>query len=396
MKLNLKPSLLRNLLVSFLVFGVSVGMVFPFYAEFFVDWKPGMYVWFFVGCVVAGAVIGIVNYFLVKLVLLNKLKRIAEVANAISNKDVRHQCSMESHDLIGDIVGSFNRMSSTLRGMINSINEEANQLQNASDNLSGLTSTATAASENQLSQVEQVATAMNEMAATAEEVSRHTSQAATATQEANEQGDHAKVVVVEAMSAVDVLSDMVGSAARVIGDLEKESENIGNVLAVINGIAEQTNLLALNAAIEAARAGEQGRGFAVVADEVRTLATRTQASTEEISNMIDKLQSGTREAVRAMEQGGAQAQNGVELTEQAAEALAMIAGAMNTIMDMSGQIAEAAEEQNTVVEDVNRSVVSISDGVHEATQNMQLIDASSLEVNRLAHELRGLISDYKV
>ncbi len=396
MKINLQPSLLRNLLVSFLLFGIGVGMVFPFYAGFFVDWKPGMYVWFFVGCVVAGAIIGIVNYFLVKVILLNKLRRIAEVANAISNKDVSLQCSMESHDLIGDIVASFNRMSSTLRNMIHSINEEANQLQNASDNLSGLTRAATVASENQLAQVEQVATAMNEMAATAEEVSRHTSQAATATQEANQQGDHAKVVVVEAMSAVDVLSDMVGRAARVIADLEKESENIGNVLAVINGIAEQTNLLALNAAIEAARAGEQGRGFAVVADEVRTLATRTQASTEEISNMIDKLQSGTREAVQAMEQGGAQAQNGVELTEQAAEALAMIAGAMNTIMDMSGQIAEAAEEQNTVVEDVNRSVVTISDGVHEATENMQHIDASSVEVNRLAHELRDLISDFKV
>jgi len=201
--------------------------------------------------------------------------------------------------------------------------------------------------------------------------------------------------VVEAMGAVDMLADMVRSAAEVIGKLEQESENIGNVLAVINGIAEQTNLLALNAAIEAARAGDQGRGFAVVADEVRTLATRTQQSTEEISGMIERLQSGSREAVGAMEKGQEQALHGVDLTERAAEALAVIAGAITTIKDMSIQIASAAEEQNAVVEEVNRNAVTINDVASEATRNLDDINRSSSEVAQLASELHALIADFK-
>jgi len=390
------PSILRNLLISFLLFGTGVGFIFPFYAEFFVTWKPGMYPWFFVGCIIAGAVIGVVNYILVKTLLLKKLQRIAEIAQAISNKDISHQCNIVSHDIIGDIVNSFNHMTENLRNMITHISADSNQLHDASKLLTDLTQQATTDSLSQQSQVEQAATAMNQLAATAQEVARNAAQAASATNDANVQSDSAKVVVVESMSAVDRLADMVKHSTTVIAKLENESDNIGNVLSVINSIADQTNLLALNAAIEAARAGEHGRGFAVVADEVRTLANRTQDSTEEISAIIERLQSGSRDAVSSMDEGQTQAQKGVELTEQAAEALATIAGHISIVSEMSSQIANASNEQNIVVEEVNKTMVEINDVSTRTKESMLQIDEASLEVTHKAENLQDLISGFKL
>jgi len=394
--MKFKNSLLRQLAIAFLAFGASVGIIFPFFAEFFVEWKPGMYGWFFLGSLIAGTIIGVVNFWLVKVILLKKLKRIAEISAAISDKDLRHTCTIKSEDLIGEIVDSFNLMIETLRNMIGKINDEASYLHSSSETLKNFTSEATNSTRQQQSQVEQIATAINQMSATAQEVASHAEETANATKEANEQSENAKVVVVEAMSSVDVLSDMVGNASNVISNLEKEGENIGNVLTVISGIAEQTNLLALNAAIEAARAGEQGRGFAVVADEVRTLATRTKESTTEISDMIERLQNGTREATNTMEQSREQAVKGVDYTEQAAEALAMIAGNISTITDMSVHIANAAEEQKTVVEDINQNVVMINDGSIQATENMDQVNQSSNDVAQHAVGLRQLVEGFKV
>ena len=394
--MKFKDSILRQLSMAFLAFGTSVGAVFPFYAEYFVEWKPGMYGWFFLGCLIAGGMIGVVNYILVKAILLKKLKRIAEISYAIRDKDLRHTCTVKSDDLIGEIINSFNSMSETLRDMIGRINSEASYLNSSSDSLMNYTSAATNSTQQQQSQVEQIATAINQMSATAQEVASHAEQTANSIKEANEQSDNAKVVVVEAMTSVDVLADMVGTASDVITNLEKEGENIGNVLTVISGIAEQTNLLALNAAIEAARAGEQGRGFAVVADEVRTLANRTKESTTEISDMIERLQNGTREAANTMEQSREQAVKGVDYTEQAAEALAMISGNINTINEMSTHIANAAEEQKTVVEDINQNVVMINDGSIQATENMNQVNQSSHDVAQHAVSLHQLIEGFKV
>jgi len=391
-----RPSILRNVLLSYLIFGIGVGAVFPLYARFFVEWKPGMYGWFVAGCLIAGALIGGFNYLLLQRLLVRKLRRIADVAQAISNRDVTRQCSIRSHDVIGEIIDSFNGMGATLRDIIGKLYSESKALQEASTGMVSATDTALALTRDQQQQVTQVATAMNELSASAGEVARHAAETARATQEADEHGNTAKVVVVEAMSAVDVLADMVQGAAEVIGRLEQESENIGKVLAVINDIAEQTNLLALNAAIEAARAGEQGRGFAVVADEVRTLANRTQQSTEEISTMIERLQSGSREAVAAMEAGREQAVNGVDLTEQAAEALAIIAGAISTISEMSEQIAQASREQTTVVEDVNGSVNAISGLCDQTTESVGHIDDTARELARLANALQELVAGFRI
>lgn len=392
---NIKSSILRQLFVSFIGFGLVVAIIFPFYAGIFVEWKPGMYSWFVAGCVVAGLSIGVANYYLVKIVLLKRMTKLASLITAISDKDVSQKCGLVSNDMLGDIATGMNQMTENLRDMILHINRDAEELTDASGQMSSVLTGNSDDIQNQLSQVEKVATAMKEMAASALQVANHAEEAAKVTANADDQGSKSKVVVVEAMSAVDMLADMVGQASTVINNLESESENIGSVLAVINGIAEQTNLLALNAAIEAARAGEHGRGFAVVADEVRTLANRTQQSTEEISNMIDRLQSGTREAVSVMDHGREQATKGVELTESAVELLSEISGSIGTLKSMSEQIADASKEQSTVIEEVNQNIVAINDVSTQTNQSMRDVANTSQDVARSATELRDLVSDFK-
>ena len=394
--MNLKPSILRNLFLSFVGFGLLVAIIFPFYAEFFVDWKPGMYPWFVVGCVIAGLSIGLANFYLVRLILLRRLMRMSETVQAISEKDLTFECSIVSNDLIGTISNSFNNMTDSLRNIIQQIRSDADELSNAATSMQNTMQTTHEDVGQQQTQIDQVATAINELAASSQEVASYADNAATATEEASTQGSNGAVLIVEALGAVDTLAGDIKDASTAVISLEKESENIGSVLAVINGIAEQTNLLALNAAIEAARAGEQGRGFAVVADEVRTLATRTQQSTEEINSIITRLQGGARKAAQDMEKSNTHANDCVGMTEKAAEALAEISGSISTIKDMAHQIASAAAEQSSTVEVVNQSIVNINNIGHQTGDAVSQVTTISDDVSRKSSGLHTLVDAFKL
>jgi len=234
------------------------------------------------------------------------------------------------------------------------------------------------------------------MAATVQEIDRSANDAASAAQQADENAKRGQKVVSTSIEAIKDLANDVDHAAQVIGDVEKDSENIGSVLDVIKNIAEQTNLLALNAAIEAARAGEQGRGFAVVADEVRSLASRTQSSTQEIQTMIEKLQTATSNAVNVMRSGQEKAQGSVEQATEAGVSLDAITDAVTQITEMNIHIASAAKEQNSVTEDINRNLIHITDLSNQTSSNADKSEQSSDGLLELANNLQKNIERFKV
>jgi len=244
--------------------------------------------------------------------------------------------------------------------------------------------------------IEQVATAMNQMTATVQEVARNASMASQAASAADEESNAGQKVVAEVVSAINELAkDAVDTSANIHG-LEKDTEQIGSVLDVIKSIAEQTNLLALNAAIEAARAGEQGRGFAVVADEVRTLASRTQKSTSEIQEMIERLQVGAKSAVEAIEQSQKKTNDMVSSAESAGQALSAITQAASSIAEQNTQIATASEQQSAVAEEINMNIVSINTLAAQTASSAEHAAASSQDLEKTAYDLQNLISMFKV
>ncbi len=302
----------------------------------------------------------------------------------------------DGRDELSELGRVFNRFMAKLQTMLGQVVQTGGQLKEAAGKLTEL-SVATKYSMNQQeSKIEQVATAMNEMTATVQEVARHAGEASTSAQAADEEANQGRVTVNDVVRVINALAEEVEKTSGTIRTLEEDTVQIGGVLDVIRGIAEQTNLLALNAAIEAARAGEQGRGFAVVADEVRTLASRTQDSTEEIQNMIERLQEGARQAVAAMSRGQEKTAEAVETAHFADTALQAITTAVATIAQMNTQIATAAEEQSSVAEDINENITGISTLAVDAAQSAEHTAASSQELEAVAEELDRTISVFRI
>ncbi|MBD7977326.1 HAMP domain-containing protein [Pseudomonadaceae bacterium Sa2CUA2] len=312
------------------------------------------------------------------------------------DEDLSLAVKVQAQDEIGAMGHAFNEMIGKFRQSLGAVAGVTDKLGNASQRVSRVAEKTLSAVMEQRTETDMVASAMNEMSATVQEVAKNASQTATASRSADDETRAGVQVADDALKGIEILIREIEKAAGVIQRVENDSAKIGMVVGVINGIAEQTNLLALNAAIEAARAGEQGRGFAVVADEVRTLASRTQQSTEEIQAMIEQLQGGVRNAVNAMEGAQSQARSGADFVARAADSLSAIANEVTLINDMNAQVATAAEEQSAVAEEINRNIISISQSADttstEATQNSQI----SEELVRLAAELNRLVARFKL
>jgi len=328
--------------------------------------------------------------------VFDNISRLQDAGVRLVSGDLTARVVLEGKDEMQDVATAFNSIAENTNSVITRLSDSANQIAAAAEELSAISIQSSRGAADQLSQTDQVATAVNEMAATSQEVARHAADAASAAMAADEIAGGGRQVVTENIGSIDALSGEVETAAETINKLEQESVEIGSVLEVIKGIAEQTNLLALNAAIEAARAGEQGRGFAVVADEVRTLAGRTQESTEEINRMIERLQAGAKQAVAAMEKSRDSVKDSVGKAAMAGDALAAITESVATINNMNTQIASAAEEQSCVVEEVNKNVVSISQISTESSDGVRQVAAASEELAQLAAGLQAMISDFEV
>lgn len=346
---------------------------------------------------IAGIIIAVLSVYFSYLFISKPLKNVASNMREIStgSGDLNVRLTITSKDEIGDIATGFNQFVEKIQQIVLKVSETASLLSVAVEQVSSMTTRSSSTISQQQMETQQVATAINEMAATVVEVANSASNAASSAHEAQSSTHEGQSVVNTAVHTIQELAADVDNASSVINTVENYSMEIGSVLDVIRGIAEQTNLLALNAAIEAARAGEQGRGFAVVADEVRTLASRTQASTEEIQSMIENLQSSSQQAVSAMNKGQEQAGSGVEQVNQAGEALKKITQAVNNISDMNTQIASAAEEQSAVAEEVNRNVVNINQLTDENSTTFNEIVQAGNQMETLASELTVLVSQFK-
>jgi methyl-accepting chemotaxis protein len=324
------------------------------------------------------------------------LAKVNEILGVVASGDLTKRLDDSSHDEFGDLARNCNQVITNLRQLIQGIISRSTQLAAASEQTSAITVETTAAIREQKSQVTQAATATTEMSSTSQGVMQSSNDALAEIKNADGEAERVKVISENNKQTILQLSKEVDQASTVINKLHKDSASIGSILDVIRGIAEQTNLLALNAAIEAARAGEQGRGFAVVADEVRSLASKTQASTQEIQAMIQVLQTGAHAAVEAMNKGKKQAENCVTQTEVAAQALESITNAVHLAHDMSEQISHAAKEQNQVSNEISHLLESIVTIAEQTASGAEQTSQSSHEVARLAEELRQSVDQFKV
>jgi methyl-accepting chemotaxis protein len=324
------------------------------------------------------------------------LAKVNEILGVVASGDLTKRLDDKAHDEFGDLARNCNQVITNLRQLIQGIISRSTQLAAASEQTSAITVETTTAIREQKSQVTQAATATTEMSSTSQGVMQSSNDALAEIKNADSEAERVKVISENNKQTILQLSTEVDQASAVINKLHKDSASIGSILDVIRGIAEQTNLLALNAAIEAARAGEQGRGFAVVADEVRSLASKTQASTQEIQAMIQVLQTGAHAAVEAMNKGKKQAENCVTQTEVAAQALESITNAVHLAHDMSEQISHAAKEQNQVSNEISHLLESIVTIAEQTASGAEQTSQSSHEVARLAEELRQSVDQFKV
>ncbi|QVW23715.1 methyl-accepting chemotaxis protein [Pseudomonas hormoni] len=324
------------------------------------------------------------------------LSQTLKVAERIAAGDLTQNLVSVRQDELGQLQRSMQRMTLGLRELIGGISDGVTQIASAAEELSAVTEQTSAGVNSQKVETDQVATAMNEMTATVQEVARNAEEASEAALAADQQAREGDKVVGEAIAQIERLAKEVGNSTEAMGHLKRESDKIGSVLDVIKSVAQQTNLLALNAAIEAARAGEAGRGFAVVADEVRSLAQRTQKSTEEIEELIVGLQSGTQQVATIMDNSRTLTDSSVELTRRAGGSLESITRTVSAIQSMNQQIAAAAEQQSAVAEEINRSVLNVRDVSEQTSAASEETAASSVELARLGTHLQMLVGRFKV
>ncbi|MBI3773826.1 MAG: methyl-accepting chemotaxis protein [Gammaproteobacteria bacterium] len=352
--------------------------------------------------VIGGIVIALIlmSVGLMMLVRTIIVRRVQETVDMIKNigegeGDLTKRLTVTTSDEIGELGKGFNKFVDKLQTMIKDIGATSDPLTRASDSIASVSNTTLQNVAMQQQKINSVATAMTEMVATVQNSAQSALAAADAAKRADADSRQGQKVIDESIKASNLLAEEVQRAAEVINRLSKDTDDVATVLDVIKGIAEQTNLLALNAAIEAARAGEQGRGFAVVADEVRTLAQRTQNSTLEIQQIIQRLQSAAGDAVTVMERGKQQAVTSVGKAGVANDSFTRIAESIASISDMTNTIASAAEEQSAAAETINADVLMINEMVNKTSEDAKVSSESSQEMAKLSVNLKSLVGRFR-
>ncbi|PSF13773.1 methyl-accepting chemotaxis protein [Marinobacter shengliensis] len=346
------------------------------------------------------ALFGLIAAVLIAWFMINTItkpiRQTVEVAKKVASGDLTVTVNSDRGDEFGVLLAAFGTMVTRLRGLIQQIDAGASNIASSSEELSAVTDQTRQGVADQRDQTDQVATAMNEMVATVSDVAKSAEAAFAAAQRASQKSGDGEAAVNETLTFVTDLNSQIGAVMKQLRDLQSDTQNIGTVLDVIKSVAEQTNLLALNAAIEAARAGEQGRGFAVVADEVRSLAQRTQSSATEIETLISNLVSSAETSVTTMEKGSKLAEQTLERARSAGGTIQEMAEAVEEIRQYNSQIATAAEQQTSVAEDINQNVTLIRDVGEQSATSTEQVSAASEELARLAEGLSTQVAQFRV
>jgi len=344
----------------------------------------------------AAILLGVMSATLFARQITSRLRYAVRVAEQIARGDLRLEKGLYSKDEIGHLQETLYNTGQSLRKMLSSVSSASNNISSTAVQLSAVSEQTRKGTQQQLLESDQVASAVNEMTQSAIEVAEHTQRTASATEAAHHRSDSGFHTVTRTLSNIQQLHFSVNQTEQRLESVQKETQNIGSIIDVIQDVAEQTNLLALNAAIEAARAGEQGRGFAVVADEVRSLAQRTHQSTGEIHQLIARLQNSANQVVSEMQESRKIADTSLSMTEEVRLTLEEITAAIETVNDMSLQIANSAEEQSKVAEEINQSVVSVRTIADQSADAARETVIASGTMKQTSEQLQQLISSFRL
>ncbi|MBI2059473.1 MAG: methyl-accepting chemotaxis protein [Nitrospirae bacterium] len=399
--LLLKPgrSILDRLILFLILSGLGGGVLLALFAYLFIPAMTPVNMTFFVaGSIFMGLLMALVSFLLMNLIVLRPLGHMVGMLRTFAEGEpnLRERLALESADLIGDIVHWFNAHLDRLVVLVRKILQSTELVFSSTKQVSSVTEDIAKKADESASKVGQVATSAEEMSATVLEIARNAHDAALAADEAKKTAVHGSDVVSETVTRMQEISAVVKESAQTVRRLGEKSEQIGKVVQVIDDIADQTNLLALNAAIEAARAGEQGRGFAVVADEVRKLAERTTRATKEIAETIRTIQMETSGAVDAMRRGVEKVDEGSTFATKAGEALSNILQGVEKVADMIGQIAASAEQQSAATEEISSNITDISKLSKETASGITEVSQAAEELKKLTVELMNLVTALKV
>ncbi|HEX8986769.1 MAG TPA: methyl-accepting chemotaxis protein [Rhodocyclaceae bacterium] len=389
-------SILARLRWSFIGFGVSVALIFPFYAQFFVEWKPGMLVWFVAGCLVAGVSIGLFSYAIMGAVLLSRLKGMAQTAELVGGGDLTASCKLESRDLIGSIADSFRKMTGNMRGIVSDISTLSTRVGRETEGIDGQMEDLSARLSSQRENSAQIAHLVGTLNDASSRISDSIAAAVGDSARTRQSAATGREAVSRAQQGIERMNESVRGLSEDVGNLAHHSTIIQGISGSIREIADQTTLLALNAAIEAARAGEAGRGFAVVADEVRKLAEKTAAATGEIESVLAQIRDRISEAVEKSAQSIREMDQSRQLSLATGDALEEIVASIAALASGIGRVADMAAEQRQVSGAVMERIRDSERSTDEASGNAANCKAACEGLRDLSRELMAEVSRFRL